>query len=132
MAKSAHNDVLDGSLNIVKNNATRICVCSAEPTTYAEATTTYDGGASKYKLAIKTITSADFTGPADGDVSGRKLTSNAHTAVTIDATADATHIALCDSGTSKLLYVTTATTQTLTAAGTVNIPAWKIELADPA
>lgn len=57
MSKSVHDDVLDGALNVVKNNATRICVCSTQPTTYTEAITTY-------KLAIKTITSADFTGPA--------------------------------------------------------------------
>lgn len=67
MPKFTNDDVLDASPNAIKNNATRICVCSAQPTTYAEAITTY-------KLAIKTITSADFTGPANGDVSGRKRT----------------------------------------------------------
>lgn len=124
MAKSVHNDVLDQALNYIKNNATRICVCSTEPTTYTEAITTY-------KLAIKTISSSDFTGPADGDTNGRKVTSNAHNGVTVDASGTALHIALCDSVNSKLLYVTTCTSQALTAGNTVNIPAWDVELADP-
>jgi hypothetical protein len=131
MAKSAHNDVMDGALNVVKNNATRLCVCSAEPTTYAEATTTYDGGASKYKLAIKTITSSDFTGPADGDTNGRKLTVNQAATLSVEASASATHVALCDSANSKLLYVTTCTSQALTSGNTVTVPAWDIEIADP-
>lgn len=125
MAKSVHNDVLDAALNYIKNNATRLCVCNAEPTTYTQAITTY-------KLGIKTITSADFASPADGDVSGRKLTVNAQTGVTVDAGGSATHYALCDSATSKLLYVTTVTSQVLTLGNTMNTPAWDVEIADPA
>lgn len=131
MAKWSHDDNMDAMLNNIKNNTTRLCVCSAQPTTYAEATTTYDGGASKYKLAIKTISSTDFTGPADGDASGRKLTVNEASGITVDATASATHIALCDSSNSKLLYVTTCTSQALTSGNTVTVPAFDIEVADP-
>jgi len=131
MGKTVHDDLLDGALNILKNNGTRLCVCSAEPTTYNEAMTTYDGGAGKYKLAIKTISAADFTGPADGDVSGRKITVNQQAGVPVDATASATHIAICDSVNSKLLLVTTCTSQPLTLGNTVTIPAFKEEYADP-
>jgi hypothetical protein len=129
MGKSVHNDVLDGMLNIILNNATRLCVCSAEPTTFAEATTTYDGGASKYKLAIHTLTSGDFA-VAD-DTSGRKITMSEQAAITVDATASATHVALCDSANSKLLYVTTCTSQSLTLGNTVTVPSFKIGVADP-
>lgn len=121
MAKSVHNDVLDGALNIIKNNATLEIVCSAEPTTRAEAVTTY-------ALADVAVTGTDFTA-ADGDTNGRKLTVAAKSAVTIDASGNATHIAVVDG--SRLLYVTTCTAQQLTAAGTVDIPTWKIEIADP-
>jgi hypothetical protein len=31
---------------------------------------------------------------------------------------------------SKLLYVTTCTSQSLTSGGTVTVPAWDIEIAD--
>lgn len=66
-----------------------------------------------------------------GDTSGRKITSNQHSAITVDASGDAQHVALCDSATSKLLYVTTCTTQTLASGNTVTIPVWDIEIADP-
>lgn len=125
MAKSVHNDVLDGALNIVKNNATRQTACSAEPTTYAEGNATY-------ALAAVTVASGDFTN-ADGDTSGRKCTVAAKSGVLIDASGTATHIALLDVTNSKLLYVTTCTSQALTANGsnTVNFPSWKFEIADP-
>jgi hypothetical protein len=124
MGKIVHDDVLDGALNIVKNNGTRLCVCSTQPTTYAEAITTY-------KLAIKTITGTDFTGPADGDTNGRKLTVNAANGLNVDTGGDAQHIAIADSGNSKLLYVTTCTLKTLAQNDSVNVPAWDIEIADP-
>lgn len=126
MGKSVHNDVLDGALDIIKNNCTLQTVCSAEPTTYTEAQTTY-------ALADVTMTGTDFT-HADGDTSGRKTTVSAKSSVLIDTTGTATHVALCDVTNTKLLYVTTCTSQALTANGsnTVNIPAWDIEIADPA
>ena len=62
MAKSVHDDVLDGALNIVKNNATRQVACSAEPTTYTEGNATY-------ALADITVASGDFTA-ANGSTSG--------------------------------------------------------------
>ena len=130
MAKMCANAVLDAALQYIEDNADRLCVCSAEPTSYAEATTTHDGGASKYKLAIKTIAGTDFTGPADG-TSGRKTTVNEAAGLTVDATASATHIALCKSSGSVLLYVTSCTSQALTLGNTVTVPAWIIQIADP-
>lgn len=123
MAKLVHDDVLDGALNIIKNNCTRLCVCSTQPTTYTQAITTYE-------LADVTVDSNDFTA-ANGDVSGRKLTVGAQTGVTVDNSGTFQHIALVDVANSKLLYVTTGTSQVLTAGNTVDIPAWDIEIADP-
>lgn len=125
MAKSVHDDVLDGALNIIKNNCTRMTACSAQPTTYAEGNATY-------ALADATMTSGDFTN-ANGDTNGRKTTVAAKSSVMIDTAGTANHIALLDVTNSKLLYVTTCTDQALTANGsnTVNFPAWDIELADP-
>lgn len=125
MAKSVHDDVLDGALNIIKNNCTRQVACSAQPTTYTEANATY-------ALADVTLASTDFTN-ANGDTSGRKTTVAAKSSVLIDTTGTATHVALLDVANSKLLYVTTCTSQALTANGsnTVSFPAWDIELADP-
>lgn len=124
MAKSVHNDVLDAALNEIATS-TRMTVCSAEPTTYAEANATY-------ALADVTMAGGDFTN-ADGDTSGRKVTVGAKSSVLIDVSGTATHVALMDVGNTTLQYVTTCTSQALTANGsnTVNFPAWDIEIADP-
>jgi len=123
MGKSIHDNVLDAALNYIKNNATELTVCSAEPTTYTEAHTTY-------KLADVVIDSADFTGPANGDASGRKITVNQQADIDIDASGTATHVALTN-GVDTLLLVTTCTDQVLTMGNTVTTPAFDDEIADP-
>ncbi len=121
MAKLVHDDVLDGALDIIRNNANVMVACSAQPTTRAEAVTTY-------ALADVAMASGDFT-KANGDTSGRKLTVGAKSGVTVDTSGSANHVALCDG--TRLLYVTTCTTQALTSGNTVAFPAWDIEIADP-
>lgn len=123
MAKSVHDDVLDGALNIIKNNCTRMVLCSAQPTTYAEANATF-------ALADVTMASGDFTN-ANGDTSGRKGTVAAKTGVPVDTTGTGNHVALLDVANSKLLYVTTCTSQAVGAGGTVDFGTWKYEIADP-
>lgn len=126
MAKSVNDVVLDAALDKIAT-ADIITICTTEPTTYAEATATN-------KLADMAVTpghgNGDFT-KADGDVSGRKLTIAQQDDLVIDASGTAAHVALCDSATSTLLYVTTCSNQPLVNPGFVTIPAWKIEFADP-
>jgi len=124
MGKAAPNIVLDGSLDVIAT-ATRMIACSAQPTTYTEANATY-------ALADVTMAGGDFT-KAAGDVSGRKVTMGAKSAVLIDVSGTATHVALVRVSDSTLIYVTTCTSQALTANGsnTVNFPAWDIEVAAP-
>lgn len=120
-AKSVHNDVLDGAFDVL-DQADLMTVCNAEPTTRTEAITTF-------KLADVAMTpNTDYT-KADGTVSGRKVTVATKTGVTVDSSGTATHVALVDG--SRLLYVTTCTSQALTAANTVNFPAWAVEILDP-
>jgi hypothetical protein len=121
LAKSVHDDVLDGSHDITAA-ANLMTVCSAEPTTRTEAVTTF-------ALADVALAGGDFT-KANGDTSGRKVTVAAKSAVPVDASGTATHIALVDG--TRLLRVTTCTSQALTSGNTVNIPAHKYEIADPA
>lgn len=128
MAKWANDLVMDAALDYIADSD-RLCVCSAQPTTYAEATTTYDGGAGKYELAIVTLDAGDFA--KGDDVSGRKVTIAQQAAMTVDATASATHIALGKSAGTVLKYVTTCTSQALTVGNTVTVPAWKVGFADP-
>jgi hypothetical protein len=122
MGKLVDDSVLDGALNVIKNNVTAVSVCSTQPTTSTEAITTY-------MLTTKTISGTDFTGP-ENDTSGRKLTSVQHSAVSITNSGTAQHVAYTSA--SVLLYVTTCTNQALTSGNTVTIPAWKITIPDPA
>lgn len=125
MAKSANDSIMDAALDVIAT-ATKLVVCSAQPTTYTEANVTY-------ALADVVIDGTDFT-KANGDTNGRKTTVAAQSSVLIDTSGTATHVALIITGSSTLLYVTTCTSQALTANGsnTVNVPAWDIEIADPA
>lgn len=121
MAKSVHDDVLDGAFDVL-DQADLMTVCSAEPTTRTEAITTF-------KLADVAMTpDTDYT-KANGTVSGRKVTVAAKSGVNVDSSGTATHVALVDA--TRLLYVTTCTSQALTSGNTVNFPAWAVEIADP-
>jgi hypothetical protein len=123
MAKTVNDLVLDGAFGIL-DDGTSVSVCSAEPTTRTAAVTTY-------MLATTAMTAGTDYTKANGDSSGRKCTMAAKSGVVISNSGTATHIAICDG--TNLLYVTTCTSQALTANGsnTVNIPAWKVEIADP-
>jgi hypothetical protein len=76
------------------------------------------------------VADTDYT-KANGDTSGRKVTMAAKSSVPVDATGTATHVVLARVADTTLRYVTTCTSQALTSGNTANIPAWKIELADP-
>jgi len=121
MAKYVNDLVYDAAIDYIKNNATEEYLCSSQPTTRATAISA--------ALATKTgLTSGSFTGAADGDISGRKVTINAQSGLTIDVGGTATHVALCSA--TQLLMVHTCTSQVVTAGNTVTIPAHKLEIAD--
>lgn len=123
MAKWANDLLMDAAFDWVDQCTTQI-LCSAQPTTYAEATSTY-------ALADVAMTpDTDFT-KANGDTSGRKVTVAAKSSVTVDSSGTGTHVALVRSNDSSLRYVTTCTSQAVTAGNTVNFPAWDIEIGDP-
>lgn len=124
MVKSVDNtNILDVALNVIKNNANKMVVCSAQPTTFAEANATF-------MLANVAMASGDFT-LAAGDVSGRKVTSGAKTGIAITNSGTATHVAWIDTVNSLLYVVTTCTSQALSTGGTVDVPAWKYEINQP-
>lgn len=119
MAKFVHDDVLDLLLDGIAAG-TRLVVCSGQPANFA--------GIAAVALADVVIDSGDFT-KANGDTNGRKVTVGAQSAVPIDASGTATHISIDDG--SKLLAVTTCTSQALTSGGTVTVPAHDYEVSDP-
>lgn len=122
MAKFVPDSTLDGFLDTIINNATRVTICSTQPTTYTEANATY-------ALADVTIDSSDFS-KANGDTSGRKLTLAQQTGVTIDTSGTAQHVAILNVSGTALLAVTTCTSQAVTAGNTATINAFDIEISD--
>jgi hypothetical protein len=124
MAKSAHADVLDGLLNQVKTGCTKVTVCTTEPTTYAQANATN-------MLANVTVESSDFT--LGSESGGRSLAFGGKSGVLISNSGTAEHIAFLDVANSKLLAVTTCTSQALTANGanTVAISTLKFIVNNP-
>lgn len=123
MGKVAPDATIDSMFDYI-DQCDLMTVCNAEPTTYTEATSTF-------KLADVALTpDTDFT-KANGDTNGRKVTIAAKSAVPVDTSGTATHVAIVRSTGTTLRYVTTCTSQALTAGNTINIPAWDIEVADP-
>lgn len=119
MGKKVDNSVIDAALNKIATSV-RMVITSAEPANF--------GGIAAVALADVTLDSGDFA-IANGDTSGRKVTIAQQSSIPIDSSGSATHICL-DDGTT-LLFVTTCTTQVLTAGGTVTVPAYKDEIAAP-
>lgn len=125
MAKSVPAVTTDTLLAKIAT-CTRQTICSAQPANFA--------GIGAVALADNTITAGSGNGDwliAAGDAGGesRKVTLLAQTGIVIDASGTASHIAHDDG--STLLWVTTCTNQALVAAGTVDIPAYKHEVAGP-
>lgn len=121
MAKAIGTMVLDAALNYIKNNATLQTLCSAQPTTQAEAATTY-------KLADVAMAAVDFT-LAAGDTSGRKVTIAAKATVPVDTAGTSSHAAIISA--TELLAVTTHTATALASGGTADIATWKYEINNP-
>lgn len=119
MAKAATDGFIDGGLLAI-DNSTAINICTAQPTTIAECD-------SLSLIPAHTLAGGDFT-IANGDTSGRKVTVAQQATLSIDTSGTATHVAIND---GVDFYVTTCTSQALTSGGTVTIPAWDIEIADP-
>ena len=119
MAKAIPDVTLDAMLTAAEG--TNIHVCSAEPTTFTEATATF-------KLASGTVGSYTKAG---GSPSGRQNTQAGTTGTTIDTSGTATHVATTTTTGSVLEVVTTCTSQALTSGGTVDIGSFAHTITDP-
>ncbi len=118
MVKLATDAMIDGGLDKV-GTCTTLTVCAGQPVSQADI-------AVKALASVATV-GGDYT-KANGDTSGRKTTVAQKAAVSITTTGTADHVVV-DDGVDY--YVTTCTSQALTQNGTVTIPAWDIEIADP-
>jgi hypothetical protein len=91
--------VLDYGLNILDTEVDKIYICSRQPTTYAEATTS-----GNYALGSKTFgIGGAFAAPADATPSGHKTSSTSFSDGSLSAAGTAAYWAAVDSANSRLL-----------------------------
>lgn len=128
MAKYVIDTAMDAMLDYIASNGSRIAAVSSYTTSYAIANETTGNMLARSTAAIS---SGSYT-LADGDASGRKLTTPAQADMTVQASGTANHVVILSTGTSAVLLVTSCTTQALTTGNTVTIPAFDDEIADPA
>lgn len=128
MAKTINSSAVDAAYDWIRARVTMITVCSAQPTTYAQANSSTGAN---YMLAKVAITSTGLT-VAAGDAGGsaRKCTTTQKTGVSVTKTGTAKFIAWAGSTASVLLLVTTCTSQVITTGNTLTIPAHKHEFGD--
>jgi hypothetical protein len=128
MAKALNNLVLDSALNYIKDNSLTITFTETEPADLLQSSI-----AAATPLIIKgSLTSGDFTGPVDGDVSGRKVTVDAFPGLSVESgvSAQAVTYAVLDDGTN-ILAKTTVTSQVVNTGETWDSPTFDIEIEDP-
>jgi hypothetical protein len=115
-----NDEVFDQGLDYADTNGTRIDICSQEPVSYAEATSTYT-------LGNDTVNTG---ATQNGAVSGRRVIVPAITAGTVTGTGTASHWALTNG--SNTLIATGALTapQAVTSGNTFTLDAISITIAD--
>ncbi len=121
MAKIFSDYIKDIALNEIKNNSTELVFCSAECINFADVS-----GAT---LATILVTSADFTGPIDDLISGRKLTVNSRPDVVPIADGTILYVILTDG--VRILAETTTTSQVVISGQTWSFSSFDISIYDP-
>lgn len=121
MGKWVADQVLDAALSVIAA-ADRVVALAGQPPSYAAALNN--------RLAEAPMAPADFV-ISQGDASGRKVAIGGKTAASVFAAGTASHVALLDTATERLLYVTTCPVQTLAPGGTVSFEDWAVEIGDP-
>jgi hypothetical protein len=117
--------VLDFGLSILFLESTRVYICSAEPTTFAQATGSLALG---NRADISIGAPADSTAPA-----GRKVTVAAIIGGSVDATGTASHYAIVDNANSRLLAANSLqSAQAVTIGNSFSLAAFDVVLPNPA
>lgn len=116
--------VFDNGLTVLDTEANRLDICSTEPTTYTQATSTYTLG---------NKTSLSIGAPADRSPSGRKVTVASFTDGSVTGTGTAAYWAIVDTGNSRLLAAgSLSASQAVTSGNTFSLAAFDIGIPDPA
>ncbi len=116
--------VYDNGLTVLDTEANRLDICSALPTTYTEAITTYSLG-NKTALSIGA--------PADRTGGGREVTVAAITDGAVTATGTAGYWAIVDTTNSRFLASgALSASQAVTNGNVFTLGSFKIGIPDPA
>lgn len=116
--------VFDNGLTVLDTEANRLDICSQEPATYAEATSTYTLG---------NKTSPTVGAPADRTPDGRMVTVSAITDGTVTGSGTASHWALTDTANSRLLAAgALSAPQGVTSGNVFTLGAFNIGIPDAA
>src|SRR5215211_4372673 len=123
MADNVSSRVLDNGLTIPNTETTHIYICSTEPTTYTEATSTYALGNKNFGAGNA------FGAPAAGSPNGRKVASTSLTGGSITTTGTAAKWAATDNTNSRLLACgSLASSQGVTASNTFSLASFDVRL----
>lgn len=110
----------DLALAGIQTDGTRLDICSTEPTTYAQATTTYTLG---------NKTTPTIGAPAAGSPSGRQVTVSAITGGSVTGTGTAAFWALTNVANSRLIATgSLSASQSVTSGNTFSLAAFTIVL----
>jgi hypothetical protein len=118
-----NDEVFDQGLDYADTNGTRIDICSQEPTTYAQATSTYT-------LGNKTGLNTGAT--QNGATDGRRVVVPAITDGTVTGTGTATHWALTDGSGVLIATGALSSSQAVTSGNTFTLDAISITIRDAA
>lgn len=114
--------VLDAALSKLDTEANRLDVCTQEPATYTEATSTYTRG---------NKTSLSVGAPADRAPNGRKVTVASFSDGAITANGTVSHYGISDTVNSRLLAATSlSASQAVTSGNTFSLAAFDIGIPD--
>ena len=115
------DNVYDSGLSYITSNGTRIDICSQEPTTYTQATSTYTLG-NKASLTVGS--------PTNGATDGRKVVVPAITDGSVTATGTASHWALTNASNTLIATGSLTSSQSVTSGNTFTLDAIDITIRD--
>lgn len=119
-----HHDVLDKGLEHLTTHGNRLDICSAEPSTFEEATNT---------LTLGNRTGITISAPTDRSPSGRKVTVSAITDGSVTSTDTATHWAITDTVGGRLLAAgSLSSPQFVTQGNSFSLQSFDIGIPGPA
>ena len=112
--------VFDNGLTVLDTNGTRIDICSSEPTTYTEATSTFSLGND----------SVNTGAPQNGATDGRRVIVPAIASGTVTGTGTAAFWALTNGSTTLYATGSLSSSQAVTTGNTFSLDAISITIRD--